>query len=166
MRKHRPIRVIAPLLLTLCMGLAVRVATGEDPQPAAENPPSAAETAQRTKIVNRVNRNLGRLKPVGSYQKDDADFFIVGTAKLIKQTGHADVCFQVHQGQRATAEFLYDFMAEATVETPRDWHVFYRLKDGEQAEQALQMTRQQYDQLASYRDQLKQQYRANSIRRC
>jgi hypothetical protein len=181
--KRLPIWVIAPLMFIVPTGLAPRQASAADlqqtsvegqqtsgqaaVQTSAEDPPSAsAEDPQRKKVADRISRYLGRLKPAGSAKKEQEDFFVVGTAKLLKATGHADVCFQVRQGQRATAEYLCDFMAGASAENPRDWRVFYRLKNSEQAEQALLLTRMQYDQMASYREDLKRQYQANSIRRC
>lgn len=163
---RRSLWITTPLMLALVAGLARPNAAAEDPPPANDNAAAPAENPQRTRMVNRINRRLAQLKPTGSSKKDEEDFFVVGTAVLVRQTGHADVCFQVHQGQRTTAEFLFDFMVQATPANPRDWHVFYRLKDSDQADQALAQTRMQYDQLASYREQLKQQYQATSIRRC
>jgi hypothetical protein len=149
--------MILPLVMATCAGVCLH-ARAEDN--------ANAEDGARKKIVDRLNRNLGRLKPVGSPKKEVTDFFVVGTAKLTKATGHADVCFQVKQGQRVTAEFVFDFMADASVEHPRNWHVFCRLKGAQDAEQALLAIRTRYDQLASYRDEIKRTYQARTVRRC
>lgn len=128
--------------------------------------PAVAEDFEREKTINQLSRQLGRLKPHGTYKKDAGDFFVVGTAELTKASGHADVCFQVKQGQRETAEYLVDYMAQAAPNTLRKWHVFHRLKDDATAQEALQFTRRQYDEAQNYRADLMRRYQATSIRRC
>ena len=145
-------RAIVPLFLAILIGGLWQSAVAED--------------AQREKTVGRLSRQLGRLKPHGTYKKDASDFFVVGTAELTQVSGHADVCFQIKQGQRETAEYLVDYTAQASPQTLRKWHVFHRLKDDATAQEALQFTRRQYDQMQTYRDDLKRQYQATTIRRC
>jgi hypothetical protein len=127
---------------------------------------TAAEDAQRVKTIDRLSRQLGRLKPYGTYKKDANDYFVLGTAELTQASGHADVCFQIKQGQRETAEYLVDYIADAPAQTLRKWHVFYRLKDDATAQEALEFARRQYDQMQTYRDELKRKYQATTIRRC
>jgi hypothetical protein len=152
MRLGETIRVVIPVFLVVLATGLWQSATAQD--------------AQREQTVDRLNRQLGRLKPHGTFQKDANDFFVVGTAELTKVSGHADVCFQVKRGQRETAEYLVDFIAGAPAKTLRKWHVFYRLKDEATAQDAMQFARQQYDRMQAYRDGLKRKYRATTIRRC
>jgi len=127
---------------------------------------AVAEDSQREKTIDQLSGQLGRLKPHGTTKKDASDFFVVGTAELTQTTGHADVCFQVRQGQRETAEYLVDYVAQAPARALRKWHVFHRLKDDATAQEALEFTRRQYDQMQTYRDRLMRQYQARSMRRC
>ena len=69
------------------------------------------------------------------------------------------------QGQRTVAEFLVDYILDSPEQSVRKWHVFYRLKDAQQADQALQFTRLQYDQMESYREKIKQTYQAKTVKR-
>ncbi len=64
------------------------------------------------------------------------------------------------------AEFLVDYILGADSQSLRKWHVFYRLKTVEQADGALQFVRNQYDRLASYREEIAKQYNAKTVRRC
>jgi hypothetical protein len=143
---------IVPLILAVLIGASWQSAVAED--------------SQRVKTIDRLSRQLGRLKPYGTYKKDADDYFVLGTAELTEASGHADVCFQIKQGQRETAEFLVDYIGQAPPKTLRKWHVFHRLKDDATAEEALEFTRRQYDQLQTYRDDLRRKYQAASIRRC
>lgn len=152
MRIGTTTRAIVPLLFAVLIGGAWQSAVAED--------------SQRGKTVDRLSRQLGRLKPYGTYKKDTSDFFVVGTAELTQASGHADVCFQIKQGQRETAEYLVDYMAQASPKTLRKWHVFHRLKDDTTAQEALQFTRRQYDETQNYRADLMRRYQAKSIRRC
>jgi len=171
-------------LSTVCV--AVVLAAGTRPpfgvNPAVQPPPSRpdreattgnydrqapppAEDPKRQKMIDTFSRRLGQMKPFGGGKKNPDDYFLLGTAELNRATGHADVRFEVMQGQREVAGFLADYIAAASRTSLRKWHVFYRLKDAEKAEQALQFTRSQYDQLASYREQLRKTYNARTIRR-
>lgn len=152
------------------LGLVCLAAAREASSPAPSRSPAAATkdpaAVKRERMIRTFARRLARLKPVGATKKGPDDFYLLGTAELDPARGHADVCFQVKQGQQQVAEFLVDYMLEAPKNVARKWHVFCRLKDARQAQQALQFARMQYDQLASYRDDLKKRYKAKTIRRC
>ncbi len=123
------------------------------------------EAKKRAAMVKNFTRKLGRMKPDGTLRKSMDDFFLVGTADLDPATGHADVRFSAKQGQEAVAEFLVSYITEAPQSIVRKWHVFYRLKDAEQAEEALQYVRTQYDQAEAYRETIKRAYGARTVRR-
>jgi hypothetical protein len=125
-----------------------------------------AQDSKTKKAIDRLNRQLGKLRPISTYKKDEDDYFIVGTAELNTVTGHADVRFEVKQGQRATAEFLYRYVADTSADMVRKWHVFYRAKDDQKAQEAVMHTRNQYDQTVAYREHLKRLYKAATMRRC
>ena len=133
--------------------------------------PEAPRRPRTTPIRNARSwstrsRKLGSLKPSPNPKKDLDDYFLVGTAELALATGHANVRFEVKQGQQAAAEFLVDFVLGAPEKTIRKWHVFSRVKDAQQAETAVAQIRMQYDQAVAYQNQLKQIYAATTIRRC
>ncbi len=131
----------------------------DDAKPAVPDP-------RRAKMVRDFSRRLGRLKPADTTRKSMDHFFVIGTAVLTPATGHADVCFQVQEGQLETAEFVVDYVLNANEQSVRKWHVFTRFADEQQAEQALLMLRSQYDQMVSYQAQLRQIYGARTMRRC
>ena len=126
---------------------------------------------KRKKQVEKFFRQLGKMKRFESSRKNIEDYFLVGTAELNPVTRHADVCFKVHQGQRDVAQFVVDYMAEAEeqadapVQLLRKWHVFSRFGESEQADQALEMLRTQYDELAAYRESIARRYNAKTVRR-
>ena len=138
--------------------------------PADDVPPDGAKPdtpdPKRAKMVRDFSRRLGRLKPTDTTRKSMDHFFVIGTAVVTPATGHADVCFQVKEGQVEVAEFVVDYVLESTEESIRKWHVFSRFKDEQQAQQALMMLRNQYDQMVSYQTQLRQIYGARTMRRC
>ena len=125
----------------------------------------AVDQRKRKKMVDTFMRQLGRLKPVGAAKKDLDDFYLLATAELNMATRHADVCFQVKQGQREVAEFLVDYIVNKPEHSMRKWHVFSRFKDSQQADQALQFTRMQYDQMTAYQAQIRKIYNAKTTRR-
>lgn len=128
--------------------------------------PGTAEDPKREKIVKKFVRQLARLRPLGTNKKKAPDdFFLIGTAELNPATRHADVRFDVKQGQQEVAEFLVDYILDASKSSLRKWQVFSRLKDAQQAEQALQLVRSQYDRLASYRKSIAKAYSAKTVRR-
>ena len=125
-----------------------------------------AAQAKRAKTVEQFFRRLGRMAPVGTKKKSLDDFYLIGTAELESDTAHADVCFQVKQGQAAVAEYLVGYIENAPENTFRKWHVFFRYADGQQADTALAEARARYDAMVAYRDQLRGIYNAQTIRRC
>jgi len=131
----------------------------------AEGGMTAAEKAKRANLIQKFSRQLGTMKPYDSTKKSVDDYYVIGTGKLDPTIGHADVCFQVKQGQKEVAEFLVDYMAESSEQSIRKWHVFSRLKDAQQAEQALLMIRMQYDQMAAYQEQIRRIYNAQTCTR-
>jgi hypothetical protein len=135
-------------------------------KPASPAPAVDTSDPKRKKLVDTVFRKIGSLKPSPNPKKDLDDYFLVGTAELTLATGHADVRFEVKQGQQATAEFLVDYVLGAPEKTIRKWHVFSRVKDAQQGETAVAQIRMQYDQAVAYQEQLKQIYSATTIRRC
>ena len=130
-----------------------------------EIPKALLNNPKRKKLIHSLMRQLGRLKPLRTPKKDLDDFFLLGTAELDLATRNANVCFQVKQGQREVAELLVDYVLDAPENTIRKWHVFYRLKDSQQAEQALQLTQTQYDQMQAYQTQIRKIYGAKTTRR-
>ncbi len=134
--------------------------------PAPEAPPQW-DDPKREKMVSDLERKLGRLKPVGDdKRKSPDDLFLMGTAVIDPQTKHADVRFMVQTGQRATSEYIVDFVAAHADTTVHKWQVFARFKDPGAADQALMAARQQYDQMVAYRERLKRIYKVLSTRRC
>jgi len=128
--------------------------------------PGAIDPNKRKKLAKTIFLQLSKLLPFGSNQKSLDDFFMLGTADVNEGTGAADVRFLVKQGQRETADFLAEYILGAPEKTVRRWHVFYRLKGAEKADQALAATRIQYDTLTSYQEQIKKTYQATTVRRC
>jgi len=131
----------------------------------ADGEMTAAEKAKRANRIKNLSRQLGTMKPYNATKKSLDDYFVIGTAKVDPTMGHADVCFQVKRGQEQVAEYLVDYMAEASWQSLRKWHVFFRLKDAQQADQALLMIRTQYDQMAAYQEQIRQIYNARTCTR-
>jgi len=127
---------------------------------------TAVDPAKRKKMADKLERKLGRLKPQGTSKKGTDDYYLLGTADVNLRNRHADVRFGVKQGQRAVAEFLADYILSQPQGTLRQWHVFYRLKDSTQAQQALLLTRGQYDRMTAYRQQIRKIYKAKASRRC
>ncbi len=125
-----------------------------------------AEAKKRAKIVKDYFRKLGRMRPGDSKKKSLDDYFLVGTAELTAETRHADIRFEVKQGQTDVAEFLVSYTHDLPETVLRKWHVFSRFADGDKAEEALQLTRTQYDEMAAYQAQLRQIYGARTSRRC
>jgi hypothetical protein len=129
--------------------------------------PPVWDDPRREKMVTNFQRRLGQLKPVGKgAKKSPDDYYLLAVAELTLPAKHADVWFQVLQGQRKTAEFLVDYSAGASDTVLRKWHVFARFKDADEADAALAAARMQYDQMVAYRQRLEQIYSAASSRRC
>lgn len=126
----------------------------------------ALSEAQRKKMADEFERKLGRMRPTGSRIKDVNDFYMLGTAELRLADRHADVCFNVMQGQKEVAEYLVGYVVDHPEQTLRSWHVFGRFKDAEKAEEALKFARAQYDQALAYRERIAGIYGAQSTRRC
>ncbi len=118
------------------------------------------------KMVDQFNRKLGRMKPHQGGLKKVEDLFVVGTAEVNRETGHADVTFKLSEGQRETAEFLVGYISDQSSSKHRKWQVFYRVGDKSTGNEALAHVREQYDKAVSYRQQLMKAYKARSIRRC
>jgi hypothetical protein len=156
-------------------------------EPAAESPPSytaggdsgQASTSgehsarqvtpstdpKRTKLIDTLLRQIGKLKPADAPKKSLEDYFVLGTADLNVRTKAADVRFEARQGQQSVAEYLVDYVLTAPENTLRKWHVFSRHKEGSQAEEALAQLRRQYDQSLAYQAQLRKIYAASTMRR-
>ncbi len=129
--------------------------------------PSKSDAPARDKAIADFERRLGRFKPLGKdKRKGPDDYYLTGTAVINPQTQHADVRFQVVQGQRKTAEFLVDFIAGQAEGTLHKWHVFARFKENAEAEQGLASARQQYDQMLAYRQEMQRIYQVLSTTRC
>ena len=47
-----------------------------------------------------------------------------------RSTRHADIRFEIVKGVKETANFLLDFILGAPPNTQRQWHVFFRCRDG------------------------------------
>jgi len=120
---------------------------------------------KRDKMISTLYRQLGRLKPHNSGRKDPDDYYLLGTAEVNLATRNADIRFDVKQGQRDVAEYLADYVLSQPQTSVRRWHVFYRLKEAQQAQQALQFTRDQYDRMKSYQAQMQKIYKARCTRR-
>ena len=119
--------------------------------------PSADKTdPKRKKQVDAVFFRLGSMRPSPDPRKDLNDYFIIGTAELNLATKHADVRFEVKQGQQAAAEFLVDYVAAPPANAVRQWQGFSRVKDAQQADAAVAQLRMQYDQAVAYQEHLKQ----------
>jgi len=127
---------------------------------------SPAENPIREKMIKKIFRQIGMIKPYQAREKEETDYFLVGTAVLNKSSQHADVCFQIKKGQKEAAEYITDFSMRPAGDSLWKWQVFFRLKDQESAEKALQFVRNQYDQQVAYRQQLMKAYKAKTIRRC
>ncbi|NQT40742.1 MAG: hypothetical protein HQ581_24825 [Planctomycetes bacterium] len=121
---------------------------------------------RRQAMIKKMARQLGRLPVEDATRRSMEDFYLIGTADLNQQTQHADVCFQVLQGQQKVAPFLVEYILDAPEGTLRRWHVFVRFKDSGLAEEALQMARTQYDEAQSYREEIARTYQARTTRRC
>ena len=142
---------------------------GPGEQPGAKAPAAngkADPAAARKKAVDAMAKQLGKLKPVDGGLKTATDTFVIGTAELNTATGHADVRFDVKQGQQETAEFLVDYIAGQSEQMLRKWHVFARLRDGQKSQEYLGQLRLQYDEQVAYQEQMKKIYAAASVRRC
>lgn len=134
--------------------------------PKTETPPKS-DAPGRDKAIADFERRLGKFKPLGKdKRKGPDDYYLTGTAVINPQTQHADVRFQVVQGQRKTAEFLVDFIAGQAEGTLNKWHVFARFKESADADQGLASARQQYDQMVAYRQEMQRIYQVLSTTRC
>ncbi len=170
------LRAVAVVLLVLCGSAGADVETPDRTSDdysrlGPDIDKKKSDDPKRKKQVEKFFRQLGRMKRFESKRKNIEDFLLVGTAELNPVTRHADVCFKVRQGQRNVAEFVVDYMAEAEdqadapVQLLRKWHIFSRFGDSQQAEQALEMLRTQYDELAAYRESIARRYNAKTVRR-
>lgn len=120
---------------------------------------------KRTKLIDTLSRQIGKLKPADAPKKSLDDYFVIGTADLNVRTRDANVRFEARQGQQSVAEYLVDYLLTAPEDALRKWHVFSRYKEGSQAEAALSELRTRYDQSLAYQAQLRQIYAATSMRR-
>lgn len=142
------------------------IATPSDETPKTDAPPKS-DSPERDRAVTEFERRLGKFKPLGKdKRKAPEDIYLVGTAVINPEKQHADVRFQVVQGQRKTAEFLVDFITGQAQGTLNKWHVFARFKENADAEQALASARQQYDQMVAYRQEMQRIYQVLSTTRC
>ena len=120
---------------------------------------------KRTKLIDTLLRQIGKLKPTDAPKKSLEDYFVIGTADLNVRTRAADVRFEARQGQQSVAEYLVDYVLTAPEDTLRKWHVFSRHKEGSQAGNALAQLRTQYDQSLAYQAELRKIYAAATMRR-
>jgi len=139
----------------------------------AKKKPLTKEERERLKaeaklkaLAKKFNLRLGQLKPKDSRKKTLDDYYITCTAQLNQYTREMDVCFQVRQGQQKVADFLADYVLNPPEKMLRNWHVIARFSSAEEAQKAVEETREQYDQMVAYRAALEQQYRAKKSRRC
>lgn len=136
-------------------------------EPAKTAPAPKPGDPKREKAVTDFERRLGQLRPAGKDKRKSADdYYLLATADVTSATKSADVRFMTLQGQRKTAEFLVDYVANAPENTLHKWHVFARFKDAAEVERALASARTQYDQMVAYREQLQKIYAVQSTRRC
>lgn len=99
-------------------------------------------------------------------KKAPDDSFAVGTAELNLKTKNADIRFQVIQGTKRVSDFLIAYILAAPDDTQRQWHVFFRAKTPENADQYVEQLRNWYDTLESQRQTIASIYRARTTRRC
>jgi hypothetical protein len=121
---------------------------------------------RRKKLVGELFKKIGQLKPTDAPKKSLDDFFLIGTADLYVATMHADIRFEARQGQQSSAEYIVDYVLTAPDSMLRKWHIFSRHHADETAQQALAEIRMQFDQSMAYQDQLRQIYKARTMRRC
>lgn len=98
----------------------------------------------------------------GKRSPDDA--FVVGTAEIKGDT--ADVRFQVVQGVKETALFILDFILSGGEDAKRQWHVFCRAPNEDDANQFVEKLRSDYDRLEAQRQAVAAAYSVRSTRRC
>ena len=90
---------------------------------------------KRTKLIDTLLRQIGKLKPTDAPKKSLEDYFVLGTADLNVRTRDADVRLAARQGQQSVAE------------------------------EALAQLRRQYDQSLAHQAQLRRIYAAATMRR-
>ena len=157
--------------LSVTLFACLNAVRAEDEKPGNEQGIAAGQNEQRAKVVEILKKKLEQLKAQGksrntSENATDDDFYVLGTADVNVQSRHAEIRFSAKYGQQDTAEFLADYILAQPNGMLRQWHVFYRVKGSDQAQQTLLAVRNQYDQMQAYRAQMQRIYNARSTRRC
>ena len=124
---------------------------------------AAKKLLTRAKVIEK-QVEMFPLDKKGKKSPDDA--FAVGTAELNLKTKHADIRFQVIEGTKKVSNFLIAYILAAPDNTQRQWHVFFRTKTAEDADQHVMQLRNWYDTLESQRKEVASIYHARTTRRC
>ena len=103
----------------------------------------------------------------GTLYRSPSDYFVVGVCEMRSRNGVADLEFMVLQGSENVAQYVVDYMTSpASNRTFRQWHIFDRRADYQDAEKMLTLIRQYYDNREAYRQRMQKIYRAQNTRRC
>ena len=127
----------------------------------------STQKSGKQKIVDKLTGKISKMSVNGTLYRSSSDYFVVGVCEMRSRNGVADLQFMVLQGSENVAQFVVDYMTSpASKRTFRQWHIFDRRDDYQDAEKMLTRIRQYYDKREAYRQRMQKLYRAQNTRRC
>ena len=158
------------LALTIVGGtlLGEDVSPGNQPTKRKLSPQELKQRRLRGKALKYVTRQLNRAKILGKggNRKGLDDLFLVGTSQITVRNRDAEVRFSVMNGADKSSNTIADYLLATPKGVARDFRVFARFKNEQDAQKGLIEIRQRYDQVQAYRAALMKLYNARSMRRC
>ena len=128
---------------------------------------TSTQKSGKQKIVDKLTGKISKMSVNGTLYRSSSDYFVVGVCEMRSRNGVADLQFMVLQGSENVAQFVVDYMTSpASKRTFRQWHIFDRRDDYQDAEKMLTLIRQYYDNREAYRQRMQKIYRAQNTRRC